>query len=89
MNRKTSLQTIVEFFKAKGKIMTQAEYAACTDAPISLNMVKRYWGSWNRVMAASARQIGEFKAPEIQKASTLEGTTVSISDAISKVTREE
>ena len=57
MNRKTTLDTLVKFFEDKGKVLTKDEYAACEDKPLDVRMVKRYWGSWNRVMAASARKM--------------------------------
>jgi len=55
MNRKTVLGTLLKYFEEKGEVFTAQEYLDQTDKPVRMIMVKRYWGSWNRVMGAAAR----------------------------------
>lgn len=40
---------LVEYFKEKGSILSEAEYAAAEDKPYSVMLVKRSLGTWSNV----------------------------------------
>lgn len=43
------LDTLVAYFKEKGRVLTVQEYARETDTPIRLQQVRNIFGSWNKV----------------------------------------
>ena len=55
-----TLTTLGEYFKKKGKILSISEYQAQDDAPVRVQIVKRTFNSW-------ARMVGmlNFNLPEV------------------------
>lgn len=50
MSKRTkTLKILVDYYVQKGKVLTEKEYAAETDTPIRLKMVKRQVTSWARL----------------------------------------
>ena len=60
---------MVEFFNKQGKILTLDEYRALgTNVPVKDHHARRYWGTWNRIMAASTKLVkfdSELKVAEV------------------------
>lgn len=49
---------MVEFFNEQGKILTLAEYKALgVNVPVKDYLVRRHWGTWNRVMAGCSKLV--------------------------------
>ena len=49
MSRQTLIETLKEYFTAKGKFLTMEEYKEQEDAPYRFQIVKRTVGSWSRL----------------------------------------
>ena len=62
MTRRTSIvEQIGDYFASKGKTLTAEEYKAAEDAPVRFQLVKRYIGSWSRLL----NMIEKYGAAEI------------------------
>jgi hypothetical protein len=48
-NRTKVLETLNEYFKAKGRVLKAQEYARETDTPIRLQQVRNVFGTWNKM----------------------------------------
>jgi hypothetical protein len=59
MSRQILIETLKDYFTAKGKFLTMDEYKEQADAPYRFQIVKRTVGSWSRLKGL----IGDISAP--------------------------
>lgn len=48
-NRTKVLNTLIEYFNEKGRVLKSQEYARETDTPIRIQQIRNIFGSWNRL----------------------------------------
>jgi hypothetical protein len=61
MSRKTTLETMKEYFAGKGKFLTIDEYKEADDTPVRFILLKRTFGSWARLKSL----VGEFEVTAV------------------------
>ena len=58
MNKKQLMFKVADFFSEKGKVMTLDEYRSYgTEVPVKDYHVRRFWGTWARVMQAANKLV--------------------------------
>ena len=76
---------LIDFFNEKGKIYTRDEYKALEDAPIKELLVRRYYGTWNRVMNM-ANKMCDLKVAEVKVEEEEVATKAPVTKPVTKMT---
>lgn len=84
MTKQEILKALAEFFASKGNIMTAAEYRTHSDQPVSPVILKRKFGSWNRI-----RRLVENNYAELFDEVVLQNTAITVSKEIDRQREEK
>ena len=69
MTKDMMIKAVSEFFTEKGGVMDLAEYKSYgSDVPVKDYMLRRYFGSWNRVLSVVDKRYPVSVTPVVEKA---------------------
>tara|TARA_B100001057_G_scaffold420599_1_gene441047 strand:- start:1079 stop:1342 length:264 start_codon:yes stop_codon:yes gene_type:complete len=68
MTKDMMIKAVSEFFTEKGGVMDLAEYKSYgSDVPVKDFMLRRYFGSWNRVLSVVDKRYPVSVTPVVEK----------------------